>query len=419
MPQSTSWTKKLPQTFSGRGAYGQPYATEVQMVTAESFTLSVSGAKTPGFHNPSRPPLKPLGYSLDLDHWHSETGVQLTKSSPSTKPTEYAYRNYQVEGPLVASSNWYSNSDNTAYAKDFLGGNALDVCDAYCRGKILSKVKGTQINVAVATAEAGKTMTMVGNAAMNIAAAIGNLRRGDFVSAAGNLGVTARRRAKSRFTRAWARNKAQAVASGWLGLQYGWGPLLDDVYGGINEINDIGANQGIVLNSTSKAGREVPYRFYRPWTESFGWSVVQTGSTTVGVRYGVTYKRMLGAPQDLPRLGITNPAVVAWELVPYSFVVDWFLPIGKFLENLDATLGVSFLGGYRTHFRRGEYTQVKNYSSKDYPYLGSTSSSLKRVIVSRIVLSDFPAIPLPRFKNPVSFLHMANGLALLTNLLKK
>jgi hypothetical protein len=25
---------------------------------------------------------------------------------------------------------------------------------------------------------------------------------------------------------------------------------------------------------------------------------------------------------------------VAWELVPYSFVIDWFIPIGSYLDNL-------------------------------------------------------------------------------------
>jgi hypothetical protein len=35
-------------------------------------------------------------------------------------------------------------------------------------------------------------------------------------------------------------------------------------------------------------------------------------------------------------LGLTDPLSVAWELIPYSFVVDWFVPIGTYLDNLNA-----------------------------------------------------------------------------------
>lgn len=31
-------------------------------------------------------------------------------------------------------------------------------------------------------------------------------------------------------------------------------------------------------------------------------------------------------------LGLTNPALVVWDKIPFSFVVDWFVPIGSFLE---------------------------------------------------------------------------------------
>lgn len=32
-------------------------------------------------------------------------------------------------------------------------------------------------------------------------------------------------------------------------------------------------------------------------------------------------------------LGINNPASIVWEAIPFSFVLDWFLPVGNFLSN--------------------------------------------------------------------------------------
>lgn len=42
------------------------------------------------------------------------------------------------------------------------------------------------------------------------------------------------------------------------------------------------------------------------------------------------------------KVGLTNPLSVAWELIPFSFVVDWFLPIGKYLDALDVPLLYTF-----------------------------------------------------------------------------
>jgi hypothetical protein len=34
----------------------------------------------------------------------------------------------------------------------------------------------------------------------------------------------------------------------------------------------------------------------------------------------------------LRQMGLGNPASILWERLPYSFVIDWFIPIGNYLE---------------------------------------------------------------------------------------
>lgn len=34
-------------------------------------------------------------------------------------------------------------------------------------------------------------------------------------------------------------------------------------------------------------------------------------------------------------LGLNNPAGIVWEAIPFSFVVDWIVPVGDFIENLN------------------------------------------------------------------------------------
>nr|UUW21187.1 MAG: maturation protein [Sanya fiers-like virus 4] len=48
----------------------------------------------------------------------------------------------------------------------------------------------------------------------------------------------------------------------------------------------------------------------------------------------------------LNQLGLINPAALAWELVSYSFVVDWILPIGSVLNAYSAPAGLIFVDGY-------------------------------------------------------------------------
>ena len=60
------------------------------------------------------------------------------------------------------------------------------------------------------------------------------------------------------------------------------------------------------------------------------------------------------------QLGLLNPVSLAWELVPWSFVVDWVLPIGSVLSALSAPAGLIFIDGSlsaRTS-AEGPYTQV-------------------------------------------------------------
>jgi hypothetical protein len=46
------------------------------------------------------------------------------------------------------------------------------------------------------------------------------------------------------------------------------------------------------------------------------------------------------------QLGFVNPAAIAWELVPFSFVVDWFVNVGEFLNNFTDLWGLTVTDPY-------------------------------------------------------------------------
>ncbi len=95
------------------------------------------------------------------------------------------------------------------------------------------------------------------------------------------------------------------------------------------------------------------------------------------------------ALRSLNQLGLLNPASLAWELVPYSFVVDWFLPIGSMLGALSAPAGLDFVGGSESRtvaiagriqnsHRKGEYARISSQTpaTAQFYYQGYTRQAL-------------------------------------------
>jgi hypothetical protein len=108
-------------------------------------------------------------------------------------------------------------------------------------------------------------------------------------------------------------------------------------------------------------------------------------------------------------LGLTDPLSVVWEIIPYSFVVDWFLPVGTYLENLNVIpkLKGKFL---TTLYQR---TECAFTSATSPVWRGARRQSLQ--IKVRRVVSTGLTTQLPTFVNPIDALspkRIANAISL-------
>jgi hypothetical protein len=116
-------------------------------------------------------------------------------------------------------------------------------------------------------------------------------------------------------------------------------------------------------------------------------------------------------------LGLTNPLNVAWELVPFSFVVDWFIPIGSFFDGLVPPQGVSRVKGvssYRGEFEgRGRakwnFPVPPNTRDGESEHKGSWTSRFK----GRSPMTSFPRYHLVGADFSLSKTQIASGLSLL------
>ena len=96
------------------------------------------------------------------------------------------------------------------------------------------------------------------------------------------------------------------------------------------------------------------------------------------------------------QLGLADPATVVWELIPYSFVVDWFIPIGSYLENLNQipTLNGRFLTIKSTRFEGSNNGQMIQPPFNKWQKVPNINQSYYRL--ERTVSSSIP-VPKPQF----------------------
>lgn len=186
------------------------------------------------------------------------------------------------------------------------------------QAKLLERVKGHSFNLAVATAEGRELVSMVESNLLKFGRAVNALRRGDFSTAARQLG------ARPRGTRL----KPSDVPGRWLELQYGWLPALKDTYEAgkaFEALSNGPRSTTVVVSSGRKATRDVQPAGDHGVCE---WTEVEKYSKRI--QYEL-YEELSASRQ----LGLTNPLSVVWERIPYSFVVDWFIPIGTYLDDLN------------------------------------------------------------------------------------
>lgn len=186
-------------------------------------------------------------------------------------------------------------------------------------GKVSDEIRGHSFNLAVAAGEGRETIAMLGNVTSAFAKSVRSLKKGDGSGALKALGfsLSASRLGKSLDTK--------NISSTWLSIQYGWKPLLNDLYESSKAYEVLTSKPRKKTFYVSKTIR----KDYDASASPSNWSCI--GKDKISRQLKVTMQEQLSAPRSL---GLLNPLSVAWELVPFSFVADWFIPIGTYIDTL-------------------------------------------------------------------------------------
>lgn len=185
-------------------------------------------------------------------------------------------------------------------------------------GRLRERVAGSTFDAGVFLGEGHQALKMIANAATTISGALAAARKGDYSRAQRIID----RYYPENKTRKAKRNTKEFAGS-WLELQYGWLPILQDAHdGAVFLAHQLEVPLQHVVRARYKTGHALG-------------SVGAAFRLTYSVRENRTKGQIKAILREVnvPALaGLTDPASVAWELLPYSFVADWFIPIGNYLK---------------------------------------------------------------------------------------
>lgn len=135
------------------------------------------------------------------------------------------------------------------------------------------------------------------------------------------------------------------AAREYLKYVYGWIPLMSDIHT-LSELAKPLAASPLLLRGSYNvvtAPTHSAYTYVNPsnvCTTTLGpLSVKDRTSCTIWAQVDPEY----AGTRALNQLGLVNPLSIAWELTPFSFVIDWLLPIGSVLRALSAPAGLKFV----------------------------------------------------------------------------
>jgi hypothetical protein len=207
----------------------------------------------------------------------------------------------------------------------------------------------------------------------------------------------------------------KVAAQAYLEYVYGWKPLVEDIYGTY-----------LVLKRYASGDEPIIIHGHGSQTQrSNSQKPIQTSTFKTLLNSDETYKGtcdlyacvdpQYAALRALNQLGLLNPAEILWDITPWSFVVDWVIPIGPVLTAFMAPIGLNFVSGTQAvRFTRNYSGDYHSYVNSPLPVLTdrSLSYTANNEGYIRSVLANWP-LPMPYVNlNPLTGDRWLKALAL-------
>lgn len=201
---------------------------------------------------------------------------------------------------------------------------------------------------------------------------------------------------------------AKNLSERWMEGRYAIRPLIYDTKGLIALAGKHAyKHRQTFRGSASDSGTSAPVTGTATWSKDVNCKVnfARTAQRTLSARAGVLTS--VDVPAFVTLAALDQPFEALWELVPFSFVVDWFLNVGKTIAAWSPNVGLRPLASWVTVFDTvsqvssitgsysiwvpptGNFTVVKTFEASDGSY--------SRIVSSKTRTINPQLHPLPRF----------------------
>lgn len=318
------------------------------------------------------------GNGKPVNHWiHRTVSYQSNRELDTSAKFPIRQKPYLINVGDCSSYDrwWYDTSGKpVSYAHDCITGiegtSWPNIPDGAVVQECINKLYGDTMNLVMAARDLYDANNLALDYFKRISRSVRAIKRGHF------------REAYKLFM--GSRSVPRGVASNWLQFQFGVLPVIHTVQDAYNVASRAQNNGLFRLTSsveyTNSRGSHVG------WSD--GYKLIANGSSRSWKR--CRCYRYLSKKDIYNHMLRTNPVEAAWDAIPYSFLLDWFIPIGDYLKQfgyLDTyvTSGCnSFCSGQTSEYSLEWVDQNGNVRSKrtrakydNFNFRRSVDNSLK------------------------------------------
>lgn len=306
----------------------------------------------------------------------------------------------------------------------------IDILNAEntARTKVLNKVAQKKWDLGVTIAEFAQTADLVTSLSGRLLDGVSgliNLRRnsreqinrlfrlvrkhGDFYRAAHEVGLKDVRLLEN-------------IRDGWMEIQFGIKPLVYDIHDAASALDESIFERSNGLLLTAKAGHTVKGTIVVPCPiVNAPFQTHLVCDTVASCHISATYKVPTEGVSRLTTLGLDNPAAILWETTRLSWMVDYGLGVGDWLQSFTAANGLEYIDGSISSTQRCTANSVQHSNlvdDNDWVRKPGTqgvvldSGRFVRELLPHGVLPAFA----PQIKSSMSLVKLANTLSALTML---
>jgi len=203
--------------------------------------------------------------------------------------------------------------------------------------------------------------------------------------------------------RGMVRNRSKQASALWLEYWFGWSPMLSDIYTAVELIDSPYPDYKVF--ATARARDPGAPERVNPWGGTYNELREHEFSFRMQADVSISNPMLYRASQ----FGIVNPATILWELVPFSFLVDWFIPVGNYLSSYSDFVGLEPRNAFTT-----ERVTSKNYCDalvannprRTTRFIGESFRLTRTLGIPRpvVVPSEFKGLSVTRGATAISLL---------------